>query len=227
MRIDHSLSTALNAIVLPPCDLLFDRIADALTSTGYCIYPQALPDTLTDGMYRYLLDLEQEEFRRAGIGRDQEHQLNRQVRGDQIRWLSAANPAEAAYLSWMEQLRVGLNRRLMMGLFDYECHFSRYPQGAFYRRHLDAFQGRTNRILSTVCYLNPDWQAGSGGELLIYADEQSRDPIERVEPCFGTLVVFLSDRFPHEVLPAQRERLSLAGWYRVNNSLGGVVDPPR
>jgi SM-20-related protein len=115
----------------------------------------------------------------------------------------------------------------MMGLFDYECHFSRYPQGAFYRRHLDAFQGRTNRILSTVCYLNPDWQPGSGGELLIYADEQSQDPIEWVEPCFGTLVVFLSDRFPHEVLPTQRERLSLAGWYRVNNSLGGVVDPPR
>jgi SM-20-related protein len=178
-------------------------------------------------MYRHLLDLEQEEFRRAGIGRDQEHQLNRQVRGDQIRWLSAENPAQAMYLNWMEQLRVGINRRLMMGLFDYECHFSRYPQGAFYRRHLDAFQGRTNRILSTVCYLNPDWQPGSGGELLIYADEQSQDPIERVEPCFGTLVVFLSDRFPHEVLPARRERLSLAGWYRVNNSLGGVVDPPR
>ena len=227
MRIDHSLSTALNAIALPPCDLLFDRIADALASTGYCIYPQALPHTLTDRMYRHLLDLEQEEFRRAGIGRDQEHQLNRQVRGDQIRWLSAENPAQAMYLNWMEQLRVGINRRLMMGLFDYECHFSRYPQGAFYRRHLDAFQGRTNRILSTVCYLNPDWQPGSGGELLIYADEQSQDPIERVEPCFGTLVVFLSDRFPHEVLPARRERLSLAGWYRVNNSLGGVVDPPR
>jgi len=227
VRIDHSLSTALNAIALPACDLLFDRIADALASTGYCIYPQALPNTLTDGMYRYLLDLAQQDFRHAGIGRDQEHQLNRQVRGDQIRWLSPAIPAQAAYLNWMEQLRVGINRRLMMGLFDYECHFSRYPQGAFYRRHLDAFQGRTNRILSTVCYLNPDWQPGSGGELLIYADEQSQDPIEWVEPCFGTLVVFLSDRFPHEVLPTQRERLSLAGWYRVNNSLGGVVDPPR
>jgi hypothetical protein len=36
----------------------------------------------------------------------------------------------------------------------------------------------------------------------------------------GTLVVFLSDRFPHEVLPARRERLSLAGWFR-RRSLGG------
>ncbi|UTW10506.1 2OG-Fe(II) oxygenase [Marinobacterium rhizophilum] len=217
----------MNAIVLPDSTLLFDRIADDLATTGYCIYPRALPASLTDRMYQYLQELEQEEFRRAGIGRDQEHQLNRQVRGDQIRWLSRACPEEAAYLAWMEALRTGINRRLMMGLFDYECHFSRYPQGAFYRRHLDAFQGRTNRVLSTVCYLNPDWQAGSGGELLIYADEQARTPIERVEPCYGTLVVFLSDRFPHEVLPARRQRLSLAGWYRVNNSLGGIVDPPR
>lgn len=227
MRFDRILSTYLNAIIPPDDTLLFDRIADALTTTGYCIYPQALPGALTDRMYRYMQELEQEEFRRAGIGRDQEQQLNRQVRGDQIRWLSAGQPDEAAYLEWMERLRIGINRRLMMGLFDYECHFSRYPQGAFYRRHLDAFKGRTNRVLSTVCYLNPDWKTSSGGELLIYADEQGQEPIERVEPCYGTLVVFLSDRFPHEVLPAQRERLSLTGWYRVNNSLDGIVDPPR
>ncbi len=227
MRFGQTLSTYLNAIVLPDNTLLLDRIADDLATTGYCIYPQALPHSLTDRMYQYMQDLEQEEFRRAGIGRDQEHQLNRQVRGDQIRWLSASRPEESAYLAWMEELRIGINRRLMMGLFDYECHFSRYPQGAFYRRHLDAFQGRTNRVLSTVCYLNPDWQPGNGGELLIYADEQAQAPIERVQPCYGTLVVFLSDRFPHEVLPAQRERLSLTGWYRVNNSLGGIVDPPR
>ena len=41
-----------------------------------------------------------------------------------------------------------------------------------------------------------------------------------VLPRGGTLVVFLSDRFPHEVLPARRERLSLAGWFR-RRSLGG------
>ncbi|MFC6670254.1 2OG-Fe(II) oxygenase [Marinobacterium aestuariivivens] len=219
----------MNTIYTPPVDTeaLFDRIADALTTTGYCIYPQALPVTLTEALRDYLLRLDDEEFRRAGIGRDQEHQLNRSVRSDKIRWLTPANPREALYLEWMEALRLGINRRLMMGLFDYECHFARYPEGAFYRRHLDAFQGRTNRVLSTVFYLNPGWTEADGGELLIYADEQSREPVERVLPSYGTLVVFLSDRFPHEVLPAGRERLSLTGWYRINNSLGGQVDPPR
>ena len=33
-------------------------------------------------------------------------------------------------------------------------------------------------------------------------------------PAAGTLVVFMSGDFPHEVLPASRERLSLTGWYR-------------
>lgn len=34
----------------------------------------------------------------------------------------------------------------------------------------------------------------------------------------GTLVVFLSEEFEHEVLPAKRDRYSIAGWFRVNPS---------
>lgn len=223
------LVAALNTIEPFPADVesLFDRIADALIGRGYCIISDALPDILTTELQHYLLGLDDADFRHAGIGREQEHQLDRRVRSDEIRWLTPVNPREAVYLDWMERLRLGLNRRLMMGLFDYECHFARYPEGAFYRRHLDAFQGRTNRVLSTVFYLNRDWNVADGGELLIYADEQSLEPIERVHPAWGTLVVFLSDRFPHEVLPARRERFSVTGWYRVNASVGGVIDPPR
>ncbi|MET0091118.1 MAG: hypothetical protein ABW068_14070, partial [Candidatus Thiodiazotropha sp.] len=36
-----------------------------------------------------------------------------------------------------------------------------------------------------------------------------------------------SERFPHEVLPAQRDRYSIAGWYRVINNQQGRIDPPR
>ena len=31
---------------------------------------------------------------------------------------------------------------------------------------------------------------------------------------YGTFVAFLSADFEHEVLPARRERLALAGWFR-------------
>jgi SM-20-related protein len=77
-----------------------------------------------------------------------------------------------------------------------------------------------------VVYLNPGWQPVDGGELVIYTDEVDQDSI-RVTPAFGTLVVFLSEDFPHEVLPAQRDRYSIAGWFRLNTSTSDRVDPPR
>jgi SM-20-related protein len=49
----------------------------------------------------------------------------------------------------------------------------------------------------------------------------------RVVPLHGTVVVFLSEEFPHEVLPAHRDRHSIAGWFRVNASIGNAIDPPR
>lgn len=87
-----------------------------------------------------------------------------------------------------------------------------------------AFKGEANRVLSLVTYLNKGWEPDHGGELVI-ADEHN-DEI-RVSPGFGTLVLFLSKAFLHEVLPATRERYSVAGWYRLNTSTLKDIDPPR
>jgi SM-20-related protein len=38
------------------------------------------------------------------------------------------------------------------------------------------------------------------------------------------VVIFLSERIPHEVLPATRDRYSIAGWFRVNATTGGRLD---
>jgi SM-20-related protein len=38
--------------------------------------------------------------------------------------------------------------------------------------------------------------------------------VRDIVPHGGTLVVFLSERFEHEVLPTARARVSLAGWFR-------------
>jgi SM-20-related protein len=113
-----------------------------------------------------------------------------------------------------------------MGLFDYEAHFAHYAPGSYYKRHLDAFKGNTNRVVTTVFYLNPEWDVQAGGEILMYRDEAAAEPFTRVAPEFGTLVVFLSDRFPHEVVSASRDRYSIAGWFRVK-SLGARIDPPQ
>jgi SM-20-related protein len=118
-----------------------------------------------------------------------------------------------------------------MGLFSLESHFAHFRAGDFYKKHVDVFrpaetQRGARRILSIVVYLNPAWQPGDGGELLIY-DEAGGEVVQSVQPSFGNVVVFLSDEVPHEVLPASRDRYSIAGWFRRNGSVSDRPDPPR
>ena len=114
----------------------------------------------------------------------------------------------------MEALRIGLNEALFLGLFDYECHYAIYDAGSGYAKHSDVLQGKKNRILSTVLYLNEDWQASDGGELVMF-DPAGNAVIATVIPTFGTMIIFLSESFPHEVLLAHSKRRSIAGWFRV------------
>lgn len=198
-----------------------DRLDDlcvALVNQGYCVLDDALPADLALALQREAQALPRERFHVAGTGREQQHHLDTRVRSDRIHWLQRGSPAGDRYLDFAEALREGMNSRLFLGLFDYEVHYACYEPGAFYGRHRDAFAGRRNRIVSTVLYLNADWHEGDGGELLLYGDqggEQGGTPLLRVQPVLNRLVLFLSERFPHEVLPAVRERYSLAGWFRI------------
>ena len=83
-----------------------------------------------------------------------------------------------------------------------------------------------NRVLSTVLYLNPDWQSEDAGELVMYAPNRS-NTILTVSPVLNRCMLFLSDNFPHEVLFTQAARYSIAGWFRVNGTVFGNSDPPR
>ncbi len=200
-----------------------DFMCDALAQQGYVIIPDFLEQAEASLLYNYAQSLPLSQWHLAGIGREQQHTVNTHVRSDKIHWLSAQQPLEAMWLEHMEQLRVALNRSLFLGLFDYECHLARYEPGSRYQKHLDAFKGRGNRVLSTVCYLNPDWTSAHGGELIIYGDQQQ--VLECILPKQSTLVVFLSDVFVHEVKEAHRTRYSITGWFRHNGSAAGRVDP--
>ena len=48
-----------------------------------------------------------------------------------------------------------------------------------------------------------------------------------LHPVCRTVVLFLSEEMPHEVRPARRDRYSVTGWFRLNNSSPDRVDPPR
>lgn len=198
-----------------PSELLFDQIAEALAGPGFIVLEQSLSESLIQGLIDNL-DRQQRSLKPAGVGRQGDYQRNQEVRGDSIQWLEAGDPAVTEFLCWMDTLRLELNRRLFLGLFDYECHYAVYSPGAFYQKHLDAFRGSPGRKLSTVLYLNPDWDPMAGGELVLY-DEAGEDELLRLAPECGRLVLFLSEDFPHEVLPATQLRQSIAGWFRIKS----------
>lgn len=206
-------------------ETLFALIAGDIESQGYSIRPCALPTDLSISLSRHLQDMSSQKFERAGIGRNDEYLRNRFVRTDKICWITGESEAGRHWLEWASDLKEFLNRRLFLGLFSFESHFAHYGIGDFYKRHYDAFRGEANRVLSVVAYLNADWAVPDGGELVLYSNDHDREGI-RVVPLMGTLVVFLSEEFPHEVLPASRDRYSIAGWYRVNASINGRLDPP-
>lgn len=211
----------------PTVDLkLFETITDNLANQGYSIHPNALPEPLLTQLHQHVHSMPDDYFKRAGIGREDQLMLNQFVRKDEVCWINGDSAAGQAWLDWTNQLQRYLNRHLFLGLFSFESHFAHYSPGDFYKTHKDAFKGESNRVVTIVVYLNPDWLKEDQGELVIYQDD-SQQELVRVTPSFGTIVVFLSEDFPHEVLPATRDRYSIAGWFRVNSSGNNRVDPPR
>ncbi|MEC7133815.1 MAG: 2OG-Fe(II) oxygenase [Pseudomonadota bacterium] len=207
-------------------EAIFENIVDDLVTKGFSIQEHGLPDFITQALLACQRSISEAEYQAAGIGRAENYQKAEKVRGDEICWITGSSSEGALWLSWCEAMQQYVNRSLFMGLFSFESHFACYEPGKFYKRHVDAFKGQGNRVLSLVAYLNDDWTSEDGGELVLYADES--DLIgTRVLPPKGTFVVFLSEQVPHEVLPAARSRHSVAGWFRVNGSVNDAIDPPR
>ncbi|KJZ14129.1 2OG-Fe(II) oxygenase [Halomonas sp. S2151] len=205
-----------------------EELVDALVERGFYVGEAMIDAELCQALHAEVEGrAHQQALARAGIGRGSDFDTREDIRGDAIHWLDRETLAQRRYLDAMGELQQRLNESLFLGLFEYEAHLARYPAGAFYRRHLDSFRGRANRVVSTVGYLNPDWPEDGGGEMVIYAEQDPQRELTRVAPRAGTLVCFLSEQVPHEVLPTRQPRASIAGWFRRNASLGGVVDPAR
>lgn len=192
-------------------------LADAIAAEGWAVVPGFIESELISELRaecrRYVAE---GALHAAAVGSRVGRQTRSDIRTDEIRWLEEvdATTAQRRCLARFEMLRLALNRELQIGLFEFECHFARYAPGAFYRKHFDQFRDDRRRRLSCVLYLNENWAREDGGELRLHFDAAEAGNVEDVLPAGGTLVLFLSERFAHEVLPAKRERLSLAGWFR-------------
>jgi SM-20-related protein len=152
------------------------------------------------------------DFSPARVGAGQASQRLEEIRGDSTCWIvEPLLSAEAALAAHFERLRLHLNRAACLGLFELELHYAWYPPGAGYARHIDQPHGRAQRQVSLVLYLNDGWTPAAGGELRIF---DAADRHHDIEPIAGRLVCFLTPGRAHAVLPTQRDRLSVTGWFR-------------
>ncbi|MCR9834819.1 2OG-Fe(II) oxygenase [Vibrio parahaemolyticus] len=196
-----------------------NKLIDALATDGYYIWD----DFLSDEEVTQLRDCIPDNWKKARIGRNDDVTRIESIRSDKIQWLKPAMGQPIAnYLSKMEEIRQEVNRHFFLGLFEYEAHFAKYEKGDFYQKHLDCFKGNENRRLTTVFYMNESWSEEDAGELVVY--DLNDKEIATIPPRGGRLLVFLSEQFPHEVLPTNAERFSIAGWFRINGVRDNLLD---
>jgi len=191
---------------------IYEKITEALVKDGYIIIKDAFDIDLPKKLLKFAKD--EKDFKKAGISNSSSLHLDIQRRRDKIHWLDEDGDVQSEFLAFAKGLQEYLNRELFLGLSYYESHFAIYEEGDFYEKHLYPFKNYKNRVVTTVFYLNDDWQEDDGGELIVYDEDDKK--LTQVAPKSNTLVVFMSEKFPHEVLKAKRKRYSIAGWFRVD-----------
>lgn len=163
-------------------------------------------------------------LRPAGVSRGPTYRLDGAVRGDAIAWLDPdqAPPGLRPLCALFLALRDALNASAYLGLDRMEVQVARYPgEGAAYARHRDAFSsstaGPSNRRVTAIYYANPGWRPEDEGVLQLHGDDGLLD----VEPILDRLLVFMSERVEHEVLPARAPRRAVTAWFRARDPLAG------
>jgi SM-20-related protein len=192
--------------------------AAALATEGWCVLSGLMSAAQTRALTDECAAMHEARLMqpaRTGAGR-----IASSLRGDSTHWFPAVamSAPQQAFTDHLDALRRALNRELMLGLVDCESHYAVYRPGAGYARHLDRLRGDDARVLSAVFYLNDAWQEAEGGALRLYLANGTHHD---VYPQAGRLLLFLSAQFEHEVLPATRDRMSIACWMR-QRALGAV-----
>jgi SM-20-related protein len=184
---------------------------DQFEQHGWAEIKGFMNETDSAGIRSEIIEIQNNNgFRQASIGKQDSKSVDTSQRGDFIRWIDAQQAPNYTrlYLDKMTALIEQLNYTFYLGIRDYECHYAHYPPGTFYKKHVDRHKNGSPRRVSSVLYLNADWQPSDGGELVIYEPEGNE---HRIQPLQGTLAIFLSE-LEHEVLLTSRDRMSITGW---------------
>lgn len=197
---------------------MYEQIIDDLMQHKYSIVDHFFTSEevvmLRNNLLRKFAD---QNFKKSAIGNQANEQIIDAIRGDFILWMDEelADEAEQLYFNRINEFVHYLNRTCFLGILDKEFHYALYPEGTFYKRHLDTFQNDNRRKLSMVCYLNEEnWQMDFGGELTIYTNQGSEPTELNIFPVQGRMVIFDSQLLEHEVKLVRKPRLSITGWLK-------------
>ena len=198
---------------------LYEQIITDILELGYSIADGFFSEDEVEKLRISLLNkYEEDNFKKAAIGNRTNENIVKSIRGDFILWMdeAKANEPELIFFNKVNNLINYLNKTCFLGILQKEFHYALYPQGTFYKRHLDTFQNDDRRKLSFVFYLNDNtWNPENGGELMLYLKENNQEVSKVVYPLPGRVVIFESQELEHEVKPVlQSQRLSITGWLK-------------
>lgn len=196
----------------------YEQIIEDLLEKKYSVIDQFFDLDEVESIRNSLMEkYEEDAFKKAAIGNRTNEVIEKAIRGDFILWLNeeTAGEAESIYFNKINSLVNYLNRTCFMGILTKEFHYAVYPEGTFYKRHLDTFQNDGRRKLSMVCYLNKEnWKPENGGELAIYLDNNGKEEEVTIYPLAGRIVIFESQELEHEVKAVRVPRFSITGWLK-------------
>ena len=191
----------------------FDELINSFIDDNVGIADNFLSASLSANLQQNIHDLQEgEQMKYAGIGNEAIADTTQKMRGDKICWLNKKNNNiyEQEFLDRVEDFIDHLNQTCYTGINDYEFHYAVYGQGSAYKKHKDQFKTDNKRKYSLICYLNDDWKLADGGELVIYQNEKA----QTISPNAQKAVFFKSDEMEHEVLMANKPRMSITGWLK-------------
>ncbi len=184
---------------------------DLLAQQDYVVIDNFLNNNILENVVSFFdAKIEEDKLTKAAIGSTGDSKIIEEIRGDYTYWLDKARDQnELLLFDSLDEMQQLINRFFFLSLSDYEFHLALYPKGTFYKKHLDQFQGRNNRMISMIIYLNENWKLGDGGELKIYPE--GKEP-SVIEPLMNRCILFRSDTLYHEVLTSNCDRKSITGW---------------
>lgn len=193
---------------------------DTLALKDYVVIDDFLPsDTLKAVL---LFFEEQKEIGRlspAKVGSAQNESRVAEIRTGFNFWIDKERDVQIkSFFDIADEIIQNIAQNLFLSLQGFEFHLAEYPTGGFYKPHIDQFDNRSNRMITLVLYLNPDWTNSDGGELKIHGENSIL-----VEPIMNRVILFRSDVVLHEVVLSNNERRSLTGWFLKKPSNVGVL----